>query len=145
MLGSALSYKQIQRHTYKNIFCFTGLDSKPCCAAHFLTNTNQVTGIQHRHMPNTKLHIYAIYFPTFDKADCTIFAGVRLFARRTFTTPKIQTFTTPKFRHFPPPKKNICQEDNCHPQFFSLFLAHFSWLFRLTAHGGQQGWEGGGA
>ena len=56
----------------KNIFCFIGLDSKPCCAAHFLTN--QVTGIQHRHMPNTKLHIYAIYFPTFDKADCTIFA-----------------------------------------------------------------------
>ena len=68
------------------------------------------------------------------------------FARRTFTTPKIRIFTTPKFGHFPPPKKNICQEDNCHPQFFfSLFLAHFSWLFRLTAHGGHQGWEGGGA
>ena len=45
-----------------------------------------------------------------------------------------------------PPKKNICQEDNCHPQFFSLFfLAHFSWLFRLTSHGGHQGWEGGSA
>ena len=42
--------------------------------------------------------------------------GVRLFARQTFTTPKIRTFTTPKFGHFPPPKKNICQEDNCHPQ-----------------------------
>ena len=40
--------------------------------------------------------------------------GVRLFARR--------TFTTPKFGHFPPPKKNICQEDNCHPQFFSSFF-----------------------
>ena len=60
----------------------------------------------------------------------------------------------PKFGHLPPPnsdishppKKNICQEDNCHPQFFLLlFLAHFSWLFRLTAHGGHQGWEGGGA
>ena len=38
--------------------------------------------------------------------------GVRLFARRTFITPKIRTFTTPKFRHLPPPKKNICQEDN---------------------------------
>ena len=25
------------------------------------------------------------------------------------------------------------------------FLAHFFWLFRLTAHGGHQGWEGGGA
>ena len=44
----------------------------------------------------------------------------------------------PKFGHLPPPnsdishppKKAICQEDNCHPQFFSsLFLAHFSWLF----------------
>ena len=44
------------------------------------------------------------------------------FARRTFTTPKIRTFTTPKFGHFPPPKKNICQEDNCHPQFFSSFF-----------------------
>ena len=31
------------------------------------------------------------------------------------------------------------------PPFFFLFLAHFSWLFRLTAHGGHQGWEGGGA
>ena len=44
------------------------------------------------------------------------------FARRTFTTPKIQTFTTPKFGHFPPPKKNICQEDTCHPQFLFLFF-----------------------
>merc|ERR1711928_259754 len=48
--------------------------------------------------------------------------GVRLFARRTFTTPKIRTFTTPKFGHFPPPTKNICQEDNCHPQFFFFFF-----------------------
>ena len=44
------------------------------------------------------------------------------FARRTFTTPKIRVFTTPKFGHFPPPKKNICQEDNCHPQFFFFFF-----------------------
>ena len=49
------------------------------------------------------------------------------FARRTFTTPKIRTFTTPKFGHFPPPKKNICQEDNCHPQFFFFFF----WLIFL--------------
>ena len=48
--------------------------------------------------------------------------GVRLFARRTFTTPKIRTFTTPKFGHFPPPKINICQKDNCHPQFFFFFF-----------------------
>ena len=67
-----------------------------------------------------------------DDEDCLLalaqILGVRLFARRTFTTPKIRTFTTPKFGHFPPPKKNICQEDNCHPQFFfsffgALFLA----------------------
>ena len=59
----------------------------------------------------------------------------------------------PIFRHLPPPnsdiyhpqKQYICQEDNCHLQFFFLFLAHFSWLFRLTAHEGHQGWEGGGA
>jgi len=51
----------------------------------------------------------------------------------------------PQIRTFPTPKKNICQEDNCHPQFFFFFLAHFFWLFRLTAHGGHQGWEGGGA
>ena len=44
------------------------------------------------------------------------------FARRTFTTPKIRTFTTPEFGHFPPQKKNICQEDNCHPQFFFFFF-----------------------
>ena len=36
----------------------------------------------------------------------------------------------PKFRHLPPPnsdiyhpqKPNICQEDNCHPQFFFFFF-----------------------
>ena len=57
--------------------------------------------------------------------------GVRLFARRTFTTPKMRTFTTPKFGHFPPPKKNICQEDNCHPQFFFFFWRIFLGLFDL--------------
>merc|ERR1712214_98436 len=57
--------------------------------------------------------------------------GVRLFARRTFTTPKIRTFTTPKFGHFPPPKKNICQEDNCPPQFFFLFWRTFLGFFDL--------------
>ena len=51
-----------------------------------------------------------------------IFLDCESFARRTFTTPKIRTFTTPKFGHFPPPKKNICQEDNCHPQFFFFFF-----------------------
>ena len=71
--------------------------------------------------------------------------GVWLFARRTFTTPKIRTFTTPKFGHFPTPKKNISQEDNCHPQFSSSFFWRFSWLFRLIALEGHQGWEGGGA
>ena len=72
--------------------------------------------------------------------------GVRLFARRTFTTPKIRTFTTPKFGHFPPPKKKHLPGGQLPPPiFFLLFLAHFSWLFRLTAHGGHQGWEGGGA
>ena len=71
--------------------------------------------------------------------------GVRLFARRTFTTPKIWTFPTPKFGHFPPPKKNICQEDNCHPQFFFFcFWRTFLGFFDLQ-QGGQQGWEGGGA
>ena len=51
------------------------------------------------------------------------------FARRTFTTPKFRTFPTPKFGHFPPPKKNICQEDNCHPQFFSSFFGAFFLAF----------------
>ena len=57
------------------------------------------------------------------------------FARRRFTTPKIRTFTTPKFGHLPPPKKNFCQEDSCHPQFFFFsffsFLAHFFGFFDL--------------
>ena len=52
----------------------------------------------------------------------TILIDCESFARRTFTTPKIRTFTTPKFGHFPPPKKNICQGDNCHPQFFVFFF-----------------------
>ena len=60
------------------------------------------------------------------------------FARRTFTTPKIRTFATPKNRTF-------ARRKTATPNFFLLFLAHFSWLFRLTAHVGHQGWEGGGA
>ena len=42
--------------------------------------------------------------------------------------------TPPKFGYLPPPNLDIL-----------LCLAHFSWLFRLTAHRGHQGWEGGGA
>ena len=53
------------------------------------------------------------------------------FARRTLTTPKIRTFTTPKFGHFPPPKKNICQEDNCHPHFFVFFWRTLLGFFDL--------------
>ena len=44
-----------------------------------------------------------------------------------------------------PPKKTFARRTTATPNFFLLFLAHFSWLFRLTAHGGHQGWEGGGA
>ena len=44
-------------------------------------------------------------------------------------------FPPPKFGHFPPPnsdishpqKPNICQEDNCHPQFFFFLF----WLIFL--------------
>ena len=70
--------------------------------------------------------------------------GGRSFARQTFTTPKIRTFTTPKFGHFPPPKTKHLPGGQLPPPFFFLFLAHFSLLFRLTAYGGHQGWEGGG-
>ena len=38
----------------------------------------------------------------------------------------------PKFGHLPPQKKNICQEDNCHPQFFFfLFWRIFLGFFDL--------------
>ena len=59
----------------------------------------------------------------------------------------------PKFGHLPPPnsdishpqKKTFARRTTATPNFFLLFLAHFSWLFRLTVHGGHQGREGGGA
>ena len=43
----------------------------------------------------------------------------------------------PKFGHLPPPnsdishppKKNICQEDNCHPNFFFFFWRTFLGFF----------------
>ena len=73
----------------------------------------------------------------------TLLKDCESFARRTFTTPKIRTFTTPKFGHFPPPKKNICQEDNCHPQFFSsffgaLFLAFSTYSSWRTSRMGRR-------
>ena len=70
------------------------------------------------------------------------------FARRIFTTPKIRTFTTPKFGHLPPPKKTFARRTAATPNFsffLFFFFGAFFWLFRLTAHGGHQGWEGGGA
>ena len=59
------------------------------------------------------------------------------FARRTFTTPKIRTFPTPKKKHLP--------GGQLPPAIFFSFFGTFFWLFGLTAHGGHQGWEGGGA
>ena len=57
----------------------------------------------------------------------------------------------PKFGHFPPPnsdishpqKKNICQEDSCHPQFFSsffgaLFLAFSTYSSWRTSRMGRR-------
>ena len=68
------------------------------------------------------------------------------FARRTFTTPKIRTFPTPKLGHLPLPNTVHLPGGQLPPPiFFLFFLAHFSWLFQLTAHGGPQGWEGGGS
>ena len=68
------------------------------------------------------------------------------FARRTFTTPQNSDIYHPQIRTFPTPKKKDLPGGQLPPPFFfSFFLAHFSWLFRLTAHGGHQGWEGGGA
>ena len=54
------------------------------------------------------------------------------FARTTFATPKIRTFATPKFGHLPPPKTVHLPGGQLPPPIFFLFLAHFSWLFRLT-------------
>ena len=59
----------------------------------------------------------------------------------------------PKFGHLPPPnsdishpqKKTFARRTTATPIFFLLFLVLFSWLFRLTAHGRHQGWEGKGA
>merc|ERR1712081_49830 len=60
-------------------------------------------------------------------------------------------FPPPKFGHLPPPnsdishppKKNICQEDNCHPQFFSSFFwCTFLGFFDLQLMGRQDGKEG---
>ena len=48
--------------------------------------------------------------------------GVRLFARRTFTTPKIRTFTTPKLGHFPPPKKKHLPGGQLPPPIFFFFF-----------------------
>ena len=58
--------------------------------------------------------------------------GVRLFARRTFTTPKIRTFTTPKFGHFPPPKtKHLPGGQLPPPIFFFFFWRTFLGFFDL--------------
>ena len=90
---------------------------------------------------------YNYHVETEDHNRITTFlpTGVRLFARRTFTTPKIRTFTTPKFGHFPPPQKNICQEDNCHPQFFLSFFGLFFLAFSTYSSWRTSRREGGSA
>ena len=145
---------------------YFGLDLSPTCVSRTLLHSASrfirrcLHHQQHDHQLYYHCHHHQHYLPpsTPPKStsllaqsltSCFDCQGVRLFARRTFTTPKIRTFPTPKFGHFPPPKKNFCQEDSCHPQFFFFsfffFFGAFFWLFRLTAHGGHQGWEGGGA
>ena len=72
---------------------------------------------------------YLIFFTTITTAalvDC------ESFARRTFTTPKIQTFTTPKFGHFPPPKKKHLPGGQLPPPiFFPFFWRTFLGFFVL--------------
>ena len=48
--------------------------------------------------------------------------GGRLFARRTFPTPKIRTFPTPKFGHFPPPQKKHLPGGQLPPPIFFFFF-----------------------
>ena len=71
-----------------------------------------------------------------------LFTGVRLFARRTFTTPKIRTFTTPKFGHFPPPKKTFARRTTATPNFFfffgALFLAFSTYSSGKTSRMGRR-------
>ena len=50
----------------------------------------------------------------------------------------------PYIGHLPPPKTVHLPGGQLPPPIF-FFLAHFSWLFRLTAYEGHQGWKGGGA
>ena len=50
-------------------------------------------------------------------------SGVRLFARRTFTTPKIRTFTTPQKKHLP--------GGQLPPPFFFFFWRTFLGFFDL--------------
>ena len=69
-------------------------------------------------------HLFPLFWPVYHIfGSFALFGGLasfcwhfdcESFARR--------TFTTPKFGHFPPQKKNICQGDNCHPQFFFFFF-----------------------
>ena len=57
-----------------------------------------------------------------DSLSIYCYHGVRLFARWTFTTPKIRTFTTPKFGHFPPPKTKHLPGGQLPPPIFSSFF-----------------------
>ena len=59
--------------------------------------------------------------------------GGRLFARRTFTTPKIRTFPTPKFGHLPPPKTVHLPGGQLPPPFifFFFFWRTFLYFFDL--------------
>ena len=66
--------------------------------------------------------------------------GVRLFARRTFTTPKIRTFTTPKFGHFPPPKTKHLPGGQLPPPIFFFFFNRGlpSWSSQKLIFAGSQ-------
>ena len=80
------------------------------------------------------LWTHLIFWIGFKKSNISLVSnvGVRLFARRTFTTPKIRTFTTPKLGHFPPPqKKHLPGGQLPPPIFFSVFWRTFLGFFDL--------------
>ena len=88
----------------------------------------QISKVSSSNEPGTEhLLLGASIIPT-TRSRCE---GVRLFARRTFTTPKIRTFTTPKFGHFPPPQKKHLPGGQLPPPFFFFFWRTFLGFFDL--------------
>ena len=104
--------------------------------------------LKRAHFILSQITFRCLFIPTFVFSKYSRFQRLWGICQEDIYHPQNSDIYHPKIRTFPTPKtQTFARRTTATPNSFLLFLAHFSRLFltRLTADGGHQGWEVGGA